>query len=212
MSALRASSRLPSMKRSTNASSGSSPLNAPAMWEANSSASRTAGSSANRSIARQRMSSSEGPASSVALSDVATPEGLLLALLDRLDRQLEDLALRRCPHRVEVAHLPADGDGVEEPPAGDLVHLRVVLDDRAALADLLAGVHHLLAPVGERGGVHEPRGEHDVARAGLSDQLADQRVLPAFLQLEHFGLRLQAGALAEGGAVDPLDLDVEECD
>src|SRR5438093_7947581 len=53
-------------------------------------------------------------------------KALLLALLDRLDRQLENLALRRVAHRVELAHLPADGDGVEEPPAGDLVHLRVV--------------------------------------------------------------------------------------
>src|SRR5216683_3156039 len=211
MSALRASSGLPSTKRSTNASSGSSPSNAPAMRAANSSASSTAGSSANRSIVRQRMSSSEvRPARS--RSRTSPLRRSSSALLDRLDRQLEDLALGRAAHRVELAHLPADGDGVEEPPAGDLVHLRVVLDDGAALAHLLAGVHHLVAPVVERSGVHEPRGEDDVARAGLADELADQRVLPALLQLVHLGLRLQAGTLAESGPVDALDLDVEERD
>src|SRR5215468_7513015 len=106
----------PSKNLVTHASAGTSPSNASAMCSANSSASISAGRSSKRSIARQRICSSEGPVVVV----VVALCGIELALGDGVDGQLEDLAGRLAAVGVELGHLPAHRPRLLEVPAADL--------------------------------------------------------------------------------------------
>src|SRR5438105_4714344 len=205
----------PAKKRSTQTWLGRSHSKIPAMWSANSSASTSEGGSSQRSSARQRICSSEGPLVAMALSDILSPAPLA-AVRELLHGELDGLGGDLVAVGIVVAVLPADDVGSDEVPAVDLgLAVGRQRDDGsvAAVDRLAAAVGDLVEPLVHCriGGV--ALGEDDVAVVGRAEQLVDLLVQAALAVLEDLGFALEAAASAEGVvALHAVDLDLEERD